>query len=86
MKKVILILGLVSTALFSCKKENPQPNQSQQDCNCGVVVAVSHWYNGDLRNITVKNNCSNNTTTLHASHTQGLPGWVGATYCRSTPW
>ena len=42
MKKVILVLGMITMGLSSCKKEEVQPQQEAEvvDCNCDRVVSV----------------------------------------------
>lgn len=89
MKKVILILGLLSISLISCQKENIEPNEPTptQDCNCGVIVDNNFTINGTLRYIEVENYCTGNlykhwypTVEEQASH----PHFIGYNWCNTT--
>jgi hypothetical protein len=85
MKKIILALGL-AVALISCKKENPQPNEPQQNCSCGTITSVSlHHpvYNPTIRSVNIKNYCSGSTKTVWPTAAQlaSRPHHIGAEWC-----
>jgi hypothetical protein len=45
MKKVILVLGMITMGLSSCKKEDVQPlyEVEEVDCDCDRVVSVNSF-------------------------------------------
>lgn len=77
-----------AAAMFSCQKENVEPNQTdeqanQGSCECGIIVSQSHHIDGTLRNVTVENYCSGNLTTHWPTQSEmtSKPHYIGAEWC-----
>lgn len=105
MKKVIMILSVMMIGLTSCKKDDINPNgnnQTEVDCNCGIVMydnfAEARFDPYTTRKIIVRNDCSNKTITIYSIEYGHNPfpapddqniydvGAVGKVYCDLQSW
>jgi hypothetical protein len=92
MKKIILILT-TTVFLFSCKKEEIQPNVEPiapvELCNCGTIYSLgTSWGAGGLSSwVKVMNECSGNFKTFWVSYNQNLiPGTIWCETEYNTTW
>lgn len=106
MKKVIMLMMVIGLGLTSCNKKDIKPNgnnnQTEVDCNCGIVmydnIAESRFDPYTTRKIIVRNDCSNNTITIYSNESGHNPfpapapqnlydvGAVGEVYCDLQSW
>jgi hypothetical protein len=71
MKKIIFILTI---ALFSCEKDNPEPittvqNDCAEPCKCGEITNINLYAPYEEFTYTLKNNCTGQiSTALNATY------------------
>lgn len=61
------------TTLFSCKKENKQP----ENCNCGMVVSDNVY---DY-SVVIRNSCSGNEKKFYLQEGDWMNAYPGSDYC-----
>ena len=77
MKKVLFIA--LTIALFSCKKDSPEPSKSNKECNCGTVA--NDGIDGDCYWLEVRNQCSDNKKRWCFDQDIWSTAYVGSHFC-----
>ena len=83
MKKVLLIVGIISMFGVSCKRKEVNP------CNCGTITSIDTVFKGateSIIDVNVTNNCTS-TNKLIGTSTYHSPNLKkGGQYCSNTTW
>ena len=77
MKKVLFIA--LTIALFSCKKDSPEPSKSNKECNCGTVA--NDGIDGDCYWLEIRNACSDRKKTFCFDQDVWQDAHVGEQFC-----
>ena len=81
MKKLMLILGMITMGLSSCKKEEITPTNSNETCtsNCGTIV------NDGIDNgcywLEIQNECTGNNKVFCFDQNTWQNNYVGGSFC-----
>jgi hypothetical protein len=73
MKKLIMLLMLLSIGLVSCNKEENKP------CNCGTVA--NDGIDGSCYWLEIRNDCSGNKKTFCFDQDVWMTAYVGSNFC-----
>lgn len=83
MKKVLLVLVVVTMALSSCKKEEVQPNSTppQPSCqsNCGTIT--NDGIEGNCYYLDIQNSCTGNVKRFCFDSATWSTAYVGDNFC-----
>ena len=75
MKKVLLVLGMITMALSSCKKEEVC------DSNCGTIISDGININTDCYWLEIQNECSGNNKVFCFDENTWTNNYVGDSFC-----
>lgn len=82
MKKVILILGVLTMGLASCKKEEVQPNNTTQpscQSNCGTIT--NDGIEDNCYYLDIQNSCTGNVKRFCIDSGIWANAFVGDSFC-----
>lgn len=76
MKKVILVLGMITMGLSSCNKE-----ELCASSNCGVIVNDGIDLSTDCYWLEIQNECSGNNKVFCFDQNTWMTNYVGDNFC-----
>lgn len=79
MKKSVLVLGLVTMGLSSCKKEEIQP--TAQNCNTSCGVIINDGIDNGCYWLEIQNECSGNNKVFCFDENTWQNNYVGDSFC-----